>query len=340
MPLVEKPSASSPKLEKDAEYFWEFVLFSCEGRIFRVPKYRFISDSEVFATKFGLNPDTPSESSDTFEGVGEAQSTSNAIIELDVGANDFRNFLKALHPRYPEQTLDLSKSEWLSVLRLSTEWYFNDFRKRAIENLTALTLDPVDRVDLGTQFNVSSWLKTGFRELVTRMDIITVEDARRIGLETAIKVYGIRDEWNKLVLPHDETKLNFKIEAVFASELLAMYDVEKQHLTALERQREEEAAKAKKLEKRKEKKRMGDEFQKPVQGMQRTLEAQNAALQIFEKAQQANAIVSPAAPAQISTSTLPPISIPKKTEIPPATLANNLFLALRRQHQSHPQRRS
>ena len=64
-----------------------------------MPKYRFISDSEVFATKFGLNSDTPSDPSDTFEVVNEAQPTPNAVIELDVGAQDFRNLLKALYPR-------------------------------------------------------------------------------------------------------------------------------------------------------------------------------------------------------------------------------------------------
>ena len=28
MPLVEKPSATLPKLDRDADYFWDFVLFS------------------------------------------------------------------------------------------------------------------------------------------------------------------------------------------------------------------------------------------------------------------------------------------------------------------------
>ncbi|KAJ2918301.1 hypothetical protein MD484_g2112, partial [Candolleomyces efflorescens] len=320
---VEKPFAPPPKLDEDAEYFWDFVLFSCEGRVFRVPKYRFISDSEVFATKFGLNSDSPSDSSDAFEVVDETQPTSNVIVELDVSANDFRNFLKALYPRYPEKTRGLSKDEWLSVLRLSTKWYFNDFRKRAIDNLTAFDLDPVEKVDLGTQFNVSSWLKSGFRELVKRTDIITVEDARRIGLETAIKVYGIRDEWNKLILAHDETKLNLEIEAVFASELLAMYDVEKQHLSALERQREEEAFKRRELEKQEEGERQEEHerLQKAVEEARRVLEAHNATLKTFQMAQsEANDTVSPAALAQLnSTSALPPATIPEKAEASPAT---------------------
>ena len=62
-----------------------------------MPKYRFISDSEVFATKFGLNVDTNSDASD-ISIVDEAPSTLS-VIELDVSAEDFRHFLKALHPR-------------------------------------------------------------------------------------------------------------------------------------------------------------------------------------------------------------------------------------------------
>jgi hypothetical protein len=64
--------------------------------VFRVPKYRFISDSEVFATKYGLNADTNLDSFDI--SVVEAPSILSAI-ELDVSAEDFRHFLKALHPR-------------------------------------------------------------------------------------------------------------------------------------------------------------------------------------------------------------------------------------------------
>ena len=62
-----------------------------------MPKYRFITDSEVFATIFGLNQDTESESSDVSV-VDETPPTLDTI-ELDVTAEDFRNFLKALHPK-------------------------------------------------------------------------------------------------------------------------------------------------------------------------------------------------------------------------------------------------
>ncbi|RXW20424.1 hypothetical protein EST38_g5413 [Candolleomyces aberdarensis] len=136
---------------------------------------------------------------------------------------------------YPECPLNLSKEEWLSVLKLSTEWFFDGFRKRAINNFTSLNLDPVDKVNLGTQLNVSSWIKTGYRELVTRIDI-TVEDARQVGWGAAIKLYGVRDSWNKMRIPG----LGAKIEATFSPELSTGEDLERQHLKAQEKDDQEE----------------------------------------------------------------------------------------------------
>ncbi|KAJ2930170.1 hypothetical protein H1R20_g6961, partial [Candolleomyces eurysporus] len=312
---VERASASQTpiELDKDVEYFWDFVLFSCEGHLFCVPKYRFITGSEVFPSKFGRDGHVRSGPSDIV-GVDD-------VLELDVGAEDFRNFLRALHPKYPEQALELSKDQWLSVLQLSTKWFFNDFRRRAIDNLTAFNLDPIEKICLGTQFNVSSWLKTGFHELVTRTEIITVEDARQIGLETAIKVYGIRDLWNKSGNPCDDTTLNVKIEIAFASELRTAYDVERQHLPAREREMEEEAKNARELEKREEGQRQEEHerLQNAVAEAKRVLEENNDALEKFEKARKVSAIILPATQSLISM--LPTISTPEKVSTSPATSA-------------------
>ncbi|KAJ2930171.1 hypothetical protein H1R20_g6960, partial [Candolleomyces eurysporus] len=219
-------AATSP-FERDKSYFWDSVTFLCEKRLFRVPKYRFLANSEVFASKYGLTTDTDTDSE-----------YADVPITLDASADDFRNFLKALYPKCVEGKLCLKQGEWISVLKLSTEWHFNEFRKRAITALsTELKLGrPVDKVALGLKYNVSPWLKDGFFELVTRKEVMTVADAGRIRWQSAITLYGIRDAWNTTMVKNEDV-LKRTIHEHFEDDLQAMYNVERLHLTAQEKEK-------------------------------------------------------------------------------------------------------
>ncbi|KAJ2922942.1 hypothetical protein H1R20_g14107, partial [Candolleomyces eurysporus] len=79
----------------DEEYYWDFVTFSARGRLFRIPKYRLISKSEHFASKYALDGDGGSEHEyDTAE-----DSQLNAVKLDGVSADEFRSFLKAVYPK-------------------------------------------------------------------------------------------------------------------------------------------------------------------------------------------------------------------------------------------------
>ncbi|TFK23598.1 hypothetical protein FA15DRAFT_593953, partial [Coprinopsis marcescibilis] len=83
---------------------------------------------------------------------------------------------------------ELTKDEWISVLRLSTRWFFGEMREVAIRKLTEMEMDPVDRVCLGKELHIHTWLLTGYEDLVARIEIITEEEAERIGWRAALKV--------------------------------------------------------------------------------------------------------------------------------------------------------
>jgi hypothetical protein len=141
----------------------------------------------------------------------------------------------------------LKLGEWHSVLKLSTEWHFNELRKRSITALsTEFKLGPVEKVALGLEYNVSHWLKDGFFQLVTRKEVITIADAKKIRWQSAIILYSIRDAWNTtMVFTKDEDVLKRMIHDAFKDDLQAMYDVERLHLTAREK---EETKRLKELE--------------------------------------------------------------------------------------------
>ncbi len=65
----------------------------------------------------------------------------------------------------------------------------------AISRLTTLLwkIDPVDRVILGRKYSVTQWLSSGFIDLVHRVEMVSEEEAEKIGLETALQIQRVRE---------------------------------------------------------------------------------------------------------------------------------------------------
>ncbi|KAJ2918285.1 hypothetical protein MD484_g2129, partial [Candolleomyces efflorescens] len=176
-----------------------------ENRLFRVPKYRLISDSEYFATKYALDIGGDGDSEHEYATVENQQS--NAVKLDGASADEFQSFLKAVYPMVIQGELTLSKDEWLSVLKLSTQWFFNGLRKMAIEKLTLLlSQSPVEKIQLGKQYSIEAWLVAGYRELVMRYEPTTVEEAELIGLKETIQLTPIRERWIRQNYPSRSSK--------------------------------------------------------------------------------------------------------------------------------------
>ena len=85
-------------------------------------------------------------------------------------------------------------AQWTSVLKLSTLWEFDELRKAAIDALsTALRNDPIDRVILSRQFGITTWLLPALNELAQRPESLTIEEANRLGIETALMIASVRE---------------------------------------------------------------------------------------------------------------------------------------------------
>lgn len=72
-------------------------------------------------------------------------------------------------------------------------WEFSVFRKLAIKEMAAKGMDPVSKVMLGQKYGIPDWFRSGCLNLVTRVMAITMDEAEKIGLVTAIRLYQIRD---------------------------------------------------------------------------------------------------------------------------------------------------
>lgn len=94
----------------------------------------------------------------------------------------------------------MSAMEWTSVLKLSTMWNFEDLRDLAIQTMSHLPLDPVERAALASEYNIDEWLLPALNELAQREEPIGIKEANRLGWETALQIAAVRESfiaWNE-----------------------------------------------------------------------------------------------------------------------------------------------
>ena len=93
-------------------------------------------------------------------------------------------------------------------------WEFSIFRKLATKGM-----DPVSKVMLGQRYGIPDWFRSGSLNLANRATAITVDEAEKIGLVTAIRLYQIRDGAVNRDPRHQLYDYASCIEKVFKEEL-------------------------------------------------------------------------------------------------------------------------
>ncbi|KAK7024955.1 hypothetical protein R3P38DRAFT_3356199 [Favolaschia claudopus] len=170
---------------RDPKYYLENITFKVEARIFKVPRYHFEHSSEVFATTFTLP---------VGDGNAEGASDENPVVLEGISSLDFQRLLKVLYPLDIPQILSMPKDDWISVLKLSTQWYFIDARELAIQQLNDRPeIGSIERILLARQYDVAAWLRMGYNDLARREEGISLEDAAKIGWETTVRLYQTRE---------------------------------------------------------------------------------------------------------------------------------------------------
>ncbi|KAF7296053.1 hypothetical protein MKEN_01420400 [Mycena kentingensis (nom. inval.)] len=161
------------------------IFFEVEKRIFQMPHFQFTRYSGIFR--------------DTFPPYGEGKEgwDENFPIKLEgIALQDFECLVKVLYPTGSvPKTPVLDTSQWISVLKLASMWLFHDVRDLSLSQLDAhaAALDPVARIKLGTEQDVSAWFISGYEELARRWTSITDEEARELPFDAVLKIFRLRE---------------------------------------------------------------------------------------------------------------------------------------------------
>jgi len=210
-----------------------------EDTLFKLPRYLFEESSDVFRDMFqlpapeGIPPDGSSDEQPlVLEGIRKAD------FRLLLEALKFpRRYSKSKTnksqnvPETDSYEKPMLFEEWVSVLELSCMWQMAKVRETAVKkilefrvgrddqtNLLRLStklrikeirdaaiqalsgvLQPIELVQLGTEFQVESWLLQGYQQLVEAPDGISVGDEKRLGWNTTSKLFRIRDEYLQML---------------------------------------------------------------------------------------------------------------------------------------------
>jgi hypothetical protein len=121
--------------------------------------------------------------------------------------------------------LSLSKEDWISVHTLATRWKFLGVRKMARSVLERYCVTSLEKICLGRDLSIPSWVIDGFVKLV-QATTITDKQALQIdsGAETtAYKLFRIRE----LRIAGELSCAKTKVEEIFKEELDRLRATEK-----------------------------------------------------------------------------------------------------------------
>lgn len=159
----------------------------------------------------------------------------NPLALSDVKREELHPLLQVLYPKYVPISLkslatqaypsryygtppNLTRTEWVSVMRLSSKWGMEPIRSLANDALrTIITDDPVLAICLARDCGLDHWIKPAVTNLVKRQRSLAPNEIRALGDEYSSRICKIREmaidiialrgdvydcRRNLLILPH------------------------------------------------------------------------------------------------------------------------------------------
>ncbi|KAI5122320.1 hypothetical protein M0805_002487 [Coniferiporia weirii] len=155
-----------------------------ENTLFRVHQYFLVRESPAFRDLLYLSPSG-------YRSLGA--SDENPIHLPQVTAIEFAHFLWVFYnPKY--SVYDAPMDAWTAILRLAHRWEFAEVRELAFRELGRMRISPVTRLALAEKYDAASdWHAEALAELGNRTEPLTLAEGEQLGLRTALRVAGLRE---------------------------------------------------------------------------------------------------------------------------------------------------
>ncbi len=144
-------------------------------------------------------------------GQSEGTSDSNPIRLEGVALEDFERFLCILYPPYvPFRYFKLNDSlicrrygvtsltalaDWQSVIKLASQWEFDDIRAMALRELQKLDLTPAQKIALSHRYEIRpDWRMPALIFLCEQPDPPSFDDAQILGLQNVLLLSKAREK--------------------------------------------------------------------------------------------------------------------------------------------------
>ncbi|KAJ4471528.1 hypothetical protein J3R30DRAFT_1090883 [Lentinula aciculospora] len=182
------PSPDSPSIfQKHPRFYFSDgnVVFRVEDTLYRIHRYFFQRDSPIFETMFSLPP--------PIDARPEGEEEDRPIQLEGIECRDFDRLLSVMYPKSFNAYESSTTEEWTSVLKLATRWDFDSIRELAVESLTS-SASPADLIILAHRYDVSQWLLPEYMELCVRDEPLSLEEGRKLGVNTVVAINQIRHQ--------------------------------------------------------------------------------------------------------------------------------------------------
>lgn len=161
------------------------VTFRVENAVFRVHKYFFYRESPYFRSIFrdpSIPCNDPPGSSDT-----------NPVVLKETTVEAFAGLCWVFYnPEYSLYTTTVDK--WVGILALAQRWEFKEVEQLCIRELQKMFIPPVDKISIYQTYHIDrSLLAESFAKLTVRPEPIKLDEAEKLGLETALQISQARE---------------------------------------------------------------------------------------------------------------------------------------------------
>ncbi|KAG8944111.1 hypothetical protein FRC04_002149 [Tulasnella sp. 424] len=123
------------------------------------------------------------------------------IILNGVTASEMESFLTLLSARVWAGPPELDEDGWAAALHIATMYSFRDIRNFIIKHIDDRKFyDPVRLIEMANRSNVPKWIEPAYLALCMKPEMITTEEAQRLGIPTFTALCRIREQGLKKVV--------------------------------------------------------------------------------------------------------------------------------------------